>query len=375
MAKRDYYEVLGVDRSATNDQIKKAYRKLALEFHPDRNPGDSTAEENFKEATEAYEILREAEKRSLYDQYGHAGVSNQAGAGGAYGYGADFDLSDALRAFMRDFGSFGFGDVFGGAGRGGGRARQNRGHDLQVKVQLTIKEVAEGVEKQIKVKKQVSCDECAGSGARAGSTASVCDTCGGAGQVKNVQRSIFGQFVNVVECHKCHGQGKVVTDPCGGCRGTGTVRGSETVNVKIPAGVSSGNYITIAGGGDLGQRGGTKGNLYVIIEETTDDLYERHGNDILMDLPLTISQLTLGTKVEVPTLSGKVLLKVPAGTPSHKIFRLKGKGIPRLNSYGKGDQMVRVIAWVPERLTGEEKKLFQELDKSLSSKVPPPGVH
>ncbi len=372
MAKRDYYEVLSVDRNATSDQIKKAYRKLALEYHPDRNPGDSTAEEKFKEATEAYEVLREAEKRSLYDQYGHAGVSSQAGAGG-YGAGPDFDLSDALRAFMRDFGSFGFGDIFGGTGRGGGRTRQNRGHDLQVKIQLTLEEVTEGVEKQIKVKKQVSCGECDGSGARPGSTAAVCDTCGGAGQVKHVQRSIFGQFVNVTECHNCNGQGKVINDPCGACRGTGTIRGSETVNVKIPAGVSSGNYITIAGGGDMGEHGGTKGNLYVIIEEKSHDLYERHGNDILMDLPLTISQLALGTKVEVPTISGKVLLKIPPGTPSHKIFRLKGKGIPRLNSYGKGDQMVRVMAWVPDRLTSEEKKLFQELDKTLSSKLPPLG--
>ena len=194
MAKRDYYEVLSVDRNATSDQIKKAYRKLALEYHPDRNPGDSTAEEKFKEATEAYEVLREAEKRSLYDQYGHAGVSSQAGAGG-YGAGPDFDLSDALRAFKRDFGSFGFGDIFGGTGRGGGRTRENRGRDLQVKIQLTLEEVTEGVEKQIKVKKQVSCGECGGSGARAGSTAAVCDTCGGAGQVKHVQRSIFGQFV------------------------------------------------------------------------------------------------------------------------------------------------------------------------------------
>ena len=373
MAKRDYYEVLSVDRNATSDQIKKAYRKLALEYHPDRNPGDSTAEEKFKEATEAYEVLREAEKRSLYDQYGHAGVSSQAGAGG-YGAGPDFDLSDALRAFMRDFGSFGFGDIFGGTGGGGGgRTRQNRGHDLQVKVQLTLEEVTEGVEKQIKVKKQVSCGECDGSGARAGSTAAVCDTCGGAGQVKHVQRSIFGQFVNVTECHNCHGQGKVINDPCGACRGSGTIRGSETINVKIPAGVSSGNYITIAGGGDKGEHGGTKGNLYVIIEEKPHDLYERHGNDILMDLPLTISQLALGTKVEVPTISGKVLLKIPPGTPSHKIFRLKGKGIPRLNSYGKGDQMVRVMAWVPDRLTNEEKELFQELDKTLSSKLPPLG--
>ncbi|UCG50830.1 MAG: molecular chaperone DnaJ [Candidatus Latescibacterota bacterium] len=372
MAKRDYYDVLGLDRNATTDQIKKAYRKLALDYHPDRNPGDATAEEKFKEATEAYEVLRDSEKRSLYDQYGHAGVSGRPGAEG-FGFGAEFDLSDALRAFMRDFGGFGFGDLFGGTGRTRTRTRQRQGNDLQVKVKLTLEEVAAGVEKQIKVNSLVACAACKGSGASPGSTASVCDVCGGTGQIKHVQRSLFGQFVNVTECHRCDGQGKVVQDPCGECRGTGTVRGSEKISVKIPAGVASGNYITIQGGGDAGERGGPKGNLYVIIEELPHSLFERHGNDILMDLPLTISQLALGTKIEVPTLAGKVLLKVPSGTPSHKIFRLKNKGIPRLHSYGVGDQMVRVVAWVPDKLSKHEKDLFQELEKSLGERVPRPG--
>ncbi len=372
MANRDYYEVLGVDRTASAEQIKKAYRKLALEYHPDKNPGDSAAEEKFKEATEAYEILRESEKRALYDQYGHAGVNARAGAGG---FGAEFDLSDALGAFMRDFGGFGFGDIFGGGGSTASRRRHQSGRDLQIRVKLSLEEVAAGVEKQIKVSSLVACKECGGSGARPGSTSSVCDVCGGSGQVKHVQRSLFGQFVNVAECHRCGGAGKVITEPCSSCRGTGTVRGSEKVNVKIPAGVTSGNYITINGGGDTGERGGPRGNLFVIIEETPHGLFERHGNDILVDLPLTITQLTLGTKVEVPTLTGKVLLRIPAGTPSHKIFRLKGKGIPRLNSYGKGDQLVRVIAWVPDRLTKEEKKLFQQIEDTLSAKLPRPGGH
>jgi molecular chaperone DnaJ len=372
MAKRDYYDVLSVDRAASADQVKKAYRKLALQYHPDRNPGDTSAEEKFKEATEAYEVLRDSEKRSRYDQFGHAGVKGAAGAGG-FGYGADFDLSDALRAFMRDFGGFGFGDIFGGATRGGGRAQQRRGQDLQVKVKLNVKEVATGVEKQIKVRSQVPCETCGGSGAKPGAEAAVCEVCKGAGQVKHVQRSIFGQFVNVTECQRCGGRGKVIKNPCGECRGTGTVRGEETVSVSIPAGVSEGNYITISGAGDAGEQGAPRGNLYVIIEEADDELFERHGNDIVMDLPVSISQLALGAKIEAPTLEGTVLLKVPPGTPSHKIFRLKGKGIPRLNSYGKGDQLVRVVAWVPDELSKDEKELLKQLDKTLGKKVPKPA--
>jgi molecular chaperone DnaJ len=372
MAKRDYYDVLGVERDATTEQIKKAYRKLALQYHPDRNPGDATAEEKFKEATEAYEVLRDGERRGLYDQYGHAGVSGRTGEPGA-GFGVEFDLSDALRAFMRDFGSFGFGDLFGTSARSSTRGRGRRGRDLQVRLKLTLEEVAEGVEKQIKVASQVACGECGGSGARPGSRAETCEVCGGSGQIKHVQRSIFGQFVNVAECDRCGGEGKVVSDPCRACAGTGTIRGSEKVTVRIPAGVASGNYVTISGGGDAGQRGGPRGNLYVIIDEIPHAVFERHGNDILMDLPVTVSQLALGTKVEVPTLSGTVLLKVPAGTPSHKIFRLKGKGIPRLNSYGRGDQLVRVIAWIPDRLTKEEKKLFEELERTLSERAPRPA--
>ncbi|MDH3216260.1 MAG: molecular chaperone DnaJ [Candidatus Krumholzibacteria bacterium] len=372
MAKRDYYDVLSVDREATTDQIKKAYRKQALRYHPDRNPGDKEAEEQFKEATEAYEVLRDSEKRSLYDQYGHAGVSGRAGAGG-FGAGVDFDLSDALRAFMRDFGGFGFGDLFGGGTRTSTRTRQRAGNDLQVKVKLTLAEVARGVDKQIKLRSLVRCASCDGSGARSGSGSQVCDVCKGSGQIKQVQRSLFGQFINVSECHRCYGEGQIVKDPCRECGGKGVSKGTETISVHVPAGVASGNYITVSGHGDAGERGGARGNLYVIIEEQPDKLFERHGNDVLMDLPLTITQLTMGTKIEVPTIDGKVLLRVPAGTPSHKIFRLKGKGIPRLNSYGKGDQLVRVYAWVPDKLTDGEKQLLKELDKTFGKKLPPPA--
>lgn len=373
MSKRDYYDVLGIDRDATADQIKKAYRKLALQFHPDRNPGNKEAEESFKEATEAYEVLRDAEKRRLYDQFGHAGVSG-AGAGAGHGGfgGVDFDLSDALRAFMRDFGGgFPFGDIFGRSE--GAQPRQRAGSDLQVKVGLTMEEVAKGATKQIKVHKQIRCKTCSGSGASPGSGTETCSVCSGTGQIRQVQRSLFGQFVNVHPCHRCHGAGKVIKDPCGDCAGTGTIRGTETVSVKVPPGVATGNYISVEGGGDVGERGAPAGNLYVIIEEKPHDLFERHGYDIVMDLPLSVSQLALGTKVEVPTLDGRVMLKVPPGTPSHKIFRLKGRGIPRLNSYGRGDQLVRVVAWIPDKLSAEEKELFDELDKSLGKKVPRPG--
>lgn len=372
MAKRDYYEVLGVDRNASKDDIKKAYRKLAFKYHPDKNPGDKEAEEHFKEATEAYEVLNDPEKRSLFDQYGHAGLGGAgAGAGGPFGPGGfgGFDLSDALRAFMRDFGGFGgFEEMFGG-GAGRGQTRSRHGRDLQLKVKMTLREIAKGVDKQIRVNKLVKCKTCGGSGSASGQTAT-CDVCGGAGQVRHVQRSLLGQFVNVAECHKCHGAGVVVTDPCRDCNGTGQVRGSDTIKVRIPAGVAAGNYITVRGGGDVGERGGPPGDLYVIIEEAADETFERHGNDVLIDLPLTYSQLALGTRIEIPTLDGTVAFKVPSGTPSHKIFRMKGRGIPRLNSYGKGDQLVRVVAWVPKDVSKKEAQLLKELDKSLGARAP-----
>jgi molecular chaperone DnaJ len=374
MAQHDYYEVLGVDKNASKDEIKKAYRKLAFKYHPDKNPGDKAAEESFKEATEAYEVLNNAEKRNLYDQYGHAGMGGPGGQGpfgGGFGGGpGGFDLSDALRAFMRDFGGFGgFDEMFGGGRRSSAR-RVRKGRDLQLKVKLTLDEVAKGATKQIRVNKLVGCGDCGGSGSGDGGELDTCDVCQGTGQIKHVQRSILGQFINVTECHRCNGEGVIIRDPCRGCNGTGVVRGRETVSVNIPAGVATGNYITIGGGGDSGERGGPAGDLYVIIEEEEDPLFERHGNDVLIDLPLTYTQLALGTKLEIPTLDGTVLLKVPPGTPSHKAFRMKGKGIPRLNAYGKGDQLVRVVAWVPSKVNKKESELLKELDKSLTGRLP-----
>lgn len=374
MAKSDYYETLGVDRNASREEIKKAYRKLAFKYHPDKNPGDKQAEENFKVASEAYEVLHDSEKRSLYDQYGHAGLGAGRGGTGSDGFGGGFsggfDLSDALRAFMRDFGGFGgFEDMFGGGGRSGA-SRARKGRDLQLKVTLTLEEVATGVEKQIRVSKLVGCNTCEGSGARPGTSSVTCEECQGTGQVKHVQRSILGQFINVTECRRCDGRGVRVESPCGECNGTGQIRGSETVMVRIPAGVATGNYITVSKGGDVGEQGGPAGDLYVIIEEAEHRLFERHGNDVLIDLPLTYTQLSLGTKLKIPTLEGKVLFKVPAGTASHKIFRMKGKGIPRIDSYGRGDQLVRVVAWVPSKVNKKEAELLRKLDESLAERAP-----
>ena len=378
MAKRDYYEILGVEKSADEAEIKKAYRKLAIKFHPDKNPGDATAEERFREVTEAYEVLRDADKRRMYDQFGHAGVQGGAGAGGAGGFGGgaggfDFDLSDALRAFMRDFGGGSFGDIFGEAG--GRRAHSGRGRDLQVKVKLTLEEIAAGVEKKIKIRRQVACSTCKGSGSRGSTAASTCPQCAGAGQVRRVQRTLLGQFMNVVTCPQCHGEGRVVTDPCSDCNGTGTVRGEATVNVKIPAGVSAGNYLTLKGEGDHGERGGSSGDVYVVVEEAEHELFERHGDDLLLNVPVSIVDLALGTKVQIPTVDGRVSLKIPAGTQSHKVFRMRGKGIPHLHGRDRGDQLVRIIAWTPQQLGKEERKRLEEWRDAAASDVPAPGRH
>ncbi len=370
MTKRDYYQILGVERGAGKDEIKKAYRKLAFQFHPDKNPGNKDAEEKFKEATEAYEVLSDEEKRRAYDQFGHAGLGRGAAGqdvGGAGGFGGfeGFDLSDALRAFMREFGGFG---GFESAGGGGARAR--KGRDLQVRVKLTLAEIAKGAEKQIKITKQVKCATCHGSGARDGSAARTCEVCQGTGQIKQVQRTILGQFINVVECSNCDGEGTIVKDKCRECNGEGVVRGSETITVKIPPGVSSGNYVTVRGGGDEAGRNGRPGDLFVIIEEQEDSRFVRHGDDVLIDVPLTYTQLALGAKLEVPTLDGRVALRVPPGTPSHKILRMKGKGIIRLNGHGRGDQLVRVVAWVPDKVSKKEEELLKELEKSLAGRAP-----
>lgn len=374
MSKRDYYDVLGVAKGATDDEIKKAYRKKALEFHPDRNPGDHQAEESFKEATEAYEVLKDEDKRQRYEQFGHAGVDGSFAGGGSADFGG-FDLSDALRAFMRDFGGGGgggFEDVFGGFGGGGGRSGPRSGQNLQVRVRLTLEEVHQGVTKKIKLKRKTACESCSGSGAKAGSSPSTCPDCQGAGQVRHVQRSLLGQFVSVAPCRRCHSTGRVVTDPCVACRGDGRAEVTETISVDIPAGVHEGNYIPIHGKGNAGPQGGPSGDLIILIEEKQHDVFERHGDDTICELPISFAIAALGGKVDVPTLSGTARLDIPAGTQSHKVFRLRGQGMPRVNTARHGDQLVRVRVWTPSKLSQEERLILEKLAE-IQGDTPEPG--
>jgi molecular chaperone DnaJ len=353
-----------VGREAGPEEIKKAYRKLALQFHPDRNQGDASAEEKFKEATEAYEVLRDQEKRARYDQLGHAGLEGSFGGGGGGGFGG-FDLSDALRAFMRDFGGGAFGDFFGfgDEARGGGPAR---GRDVQIRLPLELEEVAVGAEKKLKIRLEVRCDTCRGGGAAPGSERRTCPTCRGSGQVRRVQRSFLGQLVNVAPCPVCGGEGGVVDSPCKACGGEGRVERQETVSVRIPSGVASGNYIPLRGKGHAGPRGGPPGDLIVLIEEVPHKVFERHGDDILCQVLISFDQAALGDSIEVPSLEGRVRMSVPAGTASGKVFRLRGKGIPRLRGATRGDQLVRVLVHVPKKLSREERAFLQQArDKRL----------
>jgi molecular chaperone DnaJ len=369
--KRDYYEVLGVERGATDSEIKKAYRARAIKYHPDKNPDDETAAEKFREAAEAYEVLKDPQKRQQYDQFGHA--AEGAGFGGFGGGGVHVDLNDALESFLRNFGmGGGFGDMFGG---GGGGMQRQRGRNLQLALKVTLREAAGGAKKTVKLTKQVACGDCDGSGAAAGSRPVTCGQCRGSGRVRQVRQSLLGQMVTEGICPQCQGRGTRVEDPCRSCRGTGTVRGEESLEIKVPAGVSSGNYMELQGKGDAGEHGAPAGHLRVIFEVQEDEMFERHGDDLLIDVPVSPVDLMLGTKVEVPTLDGKVALKIPAGTHSHKIFRMRKKGIPHVNRPGTGDQLVRVLAWTPQ---GLDKDLQQKLEKvrdDLAGKVPPPGRH
>ncbi len=367
MEKRDYYEALEIPRDASADEIKKAYRQKALQYHPDKNPGNKTAEDKFKEATEAYEVLKDPQKRQIYDQYGHQGLSGTGGFGG-FGDFAGFDLSDALRAFMNDFGGFGFESIFGESTLRRRRSEPQRGRDLQIKLVLTLEEVAAGVEKSIKVKKLVACDRCDGSGRERGTSEKTCPRCNGSGQQKTVTRSLFGQFVNVSVCPYCNGTGRIIEKPCLECAGNGRIKGQTTIRVKIPPGVSSGNYIPVKNAGDAGPRGGAPGDLLVIIEEKEHAVFTRHDDDLFIEQAINFSQAALGDQIEILALEGKALLKIPPGTQSGKIFRLRGKGIPHLNGYGRGDQLVRVLVITPEKLSPEERELFIHLSKHQKSK-------
>jgi molecular chaperone DnaJ len=368
MAKRDYYEVLGVARGASEDEIKKAYRKVAMQHHPDRNPGDKEAEAKFKEATEAYEVLRDPQKRARYDQYGHAATGGAAGGPGMGGDFSGFDLADALRAFMRDFGGGegGFEDLFGGGGRGGARG-PGRGDDLQVRLPLTLEEIAEGVEKKIRVKHLKKCETCGGRGGKGEKT---CPQCQGRGQVRRVQQTMFGQFVNVSACPRCQGEGSTVSEPCRTCGGDGRVSETETVSVKVPPGVANGNYIPLRGLGDAGLRGGPAGDLVVLIEEKEHDVFERHDSDLVLEMPVSFATLALGGRVEAPLLGGAThAIDVGAGTASGHVVRVRGKGLPALRG-GRGDLLVRLRVWVPTKLSAAEKKLLEELRRSEGLRPP-----
>jgi molecular chaperone DnaJ len=359
----DFYERLGVARGASDDDIKKAYRKLAMTYHPDRNNGSKEAEERFKEITEAYDVLRDAQKRAAYDRYGEAGL--RGGAGGFH----HVDLSEALGIFMRDFGGFGgFEQMFSGQAAASTRA----GNDVKITVPLTLAEVANGVEKKINLKILDPCDRCDGSGAEPGSKAQTCTTCAGAGEVRRAQRSFFGQFVTVAPCPSCRGEGKIVQSPCKKCRGEGRIRGDSELSVQIPPGVSTGQYMTLRGVGNAGSRGSPRGDVHVLFDVADDPRFERDGEDLYTEVLVTYSQLVLGTELSVPTVSGHMNLQVPPGTQSGHVFHCRAKGLPRVNAGGTGDLHVRVQLWTPDRLTDEEKQLVTRLGE-LQPGVPADG--
>lgn len=360
MSKRDYYEVLGIGKSASADEIKKSYRKVAMQYHPDRNPGDKAAEEKFKEAAEAYEILSDPDKRAQYDRFGHAGV------GGAGARGGGMNMDDIFSQFGDIFGDDLFGSFFGGGQRGGGRQRTRgtRGSNLRIKLKLNYEEIAKGVSKNIKVKKYVSCTTCSGSGAKDKNSTQSCSTCGGNGQVRRVQNTFLGQMQTVATCPDCNGEGSTVTAKCGACKGDGRVYGEETVSIDIPAGVQEGMQLNVTGKGNAGERGGSNGDLIILIEEEAHKELHREGLNVAYELHLSFTDAVFGTQAEVPTIDGRAKIKIPAGTQSGKIFRLKGKGFPAVNSYERGDQLVQVSLWTPQQLSAEEKAALEKLSIS-----------
>ncbi len=359
-SKRDFYEILGINKGAGDDEIKKAYRKLAIKYHPDKNPDDKAAEEKFKEAAEAYEILSNPEKKQRYDQYGHAGVGGSA-SGGGYG-GGGMNMDDIFSQFGDIFGGGGFGGGFGGGRSGGGR-RVMRGSNLRVKVKMTLKEVAKGVEKKLKVNKFVSCHTCKGSGAKNGQL-EVCKLCNGSGVQVRTQQTFLGAMQTQTTCTGCGGEGKTVKDKCKTCNGDGIVREEEIISINIPAGVAEGMQLSVGGKGNAAPRGGINGDLLVLIEEEEDPELKRDGNNLFYDSYVNFVDAALGTSIEVPTVDVKVKIKIEPGTQSGKVLRLKGKGLPDVNSYGTGDLLVNINVWTPQNLTPEEKKTLESLRDS-----------
>jgi molecular chaperone DnaJ len=375
MAKRDYYEILGVGKNATADEIKKAYRKVAMQYHPDRNPGDKEAEEKFKEAAEAYEVLSDTDKKAKYDRYGHQAFAPGMGGGGFSG-GAGMNMEDIFSQFGDIFGDDVFGNFFGGGGGGGrrgggGRPTGTRGSNLRIRLKLTYEEIAKGATKTIKVKKYVPCTTCNGSGAKDKGSVQTCSTCGGSGQVRRVTNTFLGQMQTVTTCPNCNGEGSVVTAKCTSCKGEGRVYGEETVTINVPAGVQEGMQLSMHGKGNAGERGGANGDLIILIEEEQHKELQRDGLNVAFDLHISFPDAAFGTSVEVPTIDGRAKIKIPPGTQSGKIFRLKGKGFPEVNGYGRGDQLIHVNVWTPQNLTSEEKAILEKLGKSENFKPNP----
>lgn len=373
MAKRDYYEVLGVNKNADASEIKKEYRKIAMKYHPDRNPNDKAAEEKFKEAAEAYEVLSDQDKRARYDRYGHAAANGNGGGGG---FSGGMTMEDIFSQFGDIFGDGGspFESFFGGGRSGGGRRSSTgqRGSNIRIKVALTLEEIANGVTKKIKVKKQVPCSTCSGTGAKDRNSVSTCSTCRGNGYVRQVKSTFLGQMQTTVPCPSCNGSGQTITTKCSSCGGEGRTIGEETLEIPIPAGAEDGMQLSMRGKGNFGMNGGPAGDLLINIEEKKHDLLYREGMNIIYDLYINFADAALGTSVEVPVIDGMVKVKVPAGTQSGKIFRLKGKGLPAIQSYGRGDQLIHVNIWTPKKLTDKERKLMEEL-KEMPNFKPQPG--
>jgi len=369
VTKRDYYEILGVTRKATDAEIKKAYRQIAMKFHPDKNPGNKEAEDKFKEAAEAYEVLSNAEKRSRYDQFGHDGLRNGGGQGG---YGGGMSMDDIFSQFGDIFGGA-FGGGFGGFSSGGSRRRVNKGTNLRVKVKLTLEEIATGVEKKIKVNKLIQCVTCHGTGAAGGSAFSTCSHCRGTGQVTRVTSTFLGQMQTTSTCPYCNGEGQTITNKCNTCGGSGTSKGEEVISLNIPAGVSEGIQLSVGGKGNAAPRGGVPGDLIVQIEEVPHPELIRDGTNILYEHYISFPDAAIGTSIEIPTIDGRVKIKVEPGTQGGKVLRLKGKGIPSLNGYGRGDQLINISVWTPRNLSHQEHEILEKLMQSDNFK-PHPGA-
>ncbi len=367
MAKRDYYEILGVPKNANLDDIKKAYRKLAMKYHPDRNPGDKSAEEKFKEVSEAYAVLSDETKRAQYDRYGHAGHQMGGGAGGFGGFDFGMEGFDPFDLFRSVFSGFGE-DIFGRHTSRGRQRKVRRGEDITIELPLTLEEIAEGTVKKVKVRYMKHCEVCRGSGAKDGRLDN-CPHCSGTGEVRHITESIFGRVVNVTTCSYCNGEGRIAKNPCSNCNGYGLTRDEKLISINVPAGVSTGNYLRLAHEGNMAPRDGVTGDIIVQFVERPHELFTRHNDDVIYEMEISFPQAVLGATVEVPTLRSTERLTIPPGTPPGKLFRLKGKGISHLNMPGRGDQIVRVNIYVPKKVTPYERKLLEELENSESIKT------